>query len=199
MQNNIKQLIKSIVHDIWSLFLGGLLMILPLTLTIALLNFSSKLVLGWLHPVKQLLPEWLIHLMPHSEFFVVIAVIFLLGALVKIFILHSIVHRIEKAIMRLPLIRPIYTGIKQLTHAFSNQDKITFKRVVYVELPAEIAPHKDEKYFNVFIPTTPNPTSGFFIVAPESAIEIVDITRHEAMAMIISGGIIQPERFTKNK
>ncbi len=214
MPSNIKQRIKSIVHDIWSLFLGGLLMILPLTLTIALLNFSCKLILGWLHPVKRFLPEWLIDLVPYSEFFVVITVIFLLGALVKIFILHSIVHRIEKAIMSLPLIRPIYTGIKQLTHAFSNQDKITFKRVVYVEfprvgihsigfltseLPIEIAPHKDEKYFNVFIPTTPNPTSGFFIVAPESAIEIVDITRHEAMAMIISGGIIQPERFRDKK
>jgi uncharacterized membrane protein len=211
---NVKQQIKAIVHDIWSLFLSGLLMILPLTLTIALFHFSCRLILGWVQPVKRFLPDWVIDLVPYSEFFVVITVIFLLGAIVKIFILHSIVHRIEKAITSLPLIRPIYTGIKQLTHAFSNQDKITFKQVVYVEfprvgihsigfvtseLPIDIAPHKDQKYYNVFIPTTPNPTSGFFIVAPESAIELVDITRHEAMAMIISGGIIQPERFMEKE
>lgn len=214
MYNTVISYIKSLLHDIWSLFLSGLLMILPLTLTIALLNFSFKLILGWLQPIKRLLPDWLIEQIPYSEFFVVIATVFLLGTIVKIFILHSIIQRIEKAIMRLPLIRPIYTGIKQLTQAFSNQDKITFKKVVYVEfprvgihsigfltseLPADIAPHTDQKYFNVFIPTTPNPTSGFFVIAPESAIEVVNITRHEAMAMIISGGIIQPERFTKEK
>ncbi len=65
------------------------------------------------------------------------------------------------------------------------------------ELQPEIAPNKKQKFFNIFIPTAPNPTSGYFVIAPEEDLIIVDLTRQEAMAMIISGGIIQPERFTK--
>lgn len=96
--------------------------------------------------------------------------------------------------------------------AFSIQDKITFKQVVLVEFPrpgihsvgfltSELAPeltlNNPQKCYGVFIPTTPNPTSGFFVVVPESDMHIVDLTRQEAMAMIISGGIIQPERLNK--
>lgn len=61
----------------------------------------------------------------------------------------------------------------------------------------EIAPNRKQKFFNIFIPTAPNPTSGYFIIATEEDIIIVDLTHQEAMGMIISGGIIQPERFTK--
>ena len=65
------------------------------------------------------------------------------------------------------------------------------------ELPPEIAPVAKQKFYNVFIPTTPNPTSGYFVMLAEDQIEIIDLTRQEAMAMIISGGIIQPERLVK--
>ena len=54
---------------------------------------------------------------------------------------------------------------------------------------------KEKKFFSIYVPTTPNPTSGYFIIAPEREITILDITRQEAMALIISGGIIQPESF----
>ncbi|MDR3550903.1 MAG: hypothetical protein P4L31_05780, partial [Candidatus Babeliales bacterium] len=66
-------------------------------------------------------------------------------------------------------------------------------------LPAELSPTKDKRYFNIFIPTTPNPTTGFFIIIPEEQIITVHLTRQEAMAMVISGGIILPDRFTKKE
>ena len=102
--------------------------------------------------------------------------------------------------------------MKKLVQAFSVQDKISFKQVVLVEFPRlgiyslglltselrqDLAPDKDKKFFNIFIPTTPNPTSGYFVILPQDQVTIIDITRQEAMAMIISGGIIQPERFSK--
>jgi uncharacterized membrane protein len=102
----------------------------------------------------------------------------------------------------------VYSGIKKLVDAFSFQDKVSFTKVVRVEFPrpgiysigflanqvdTTIAPNTDKKYFSIFIPTTPNPTSGFLIVAPEEQITILNLSRQEAMAMIISGGIIQPD------
>ena len=108
--------------------------------------------------------------------------------------------------------RPIYGGIKQLVQAFNPHDNVSFKHVVLVEfprkgiysmgfmtseMPAELTPDQATTYYNIFVPTTPNPTSGFFLVAAKENVHIVNISRQEAMALIISGGTIQPERFTQ--
>lgn len=204
--------IKKIIHQLWSLFLGGLLTLLPLALTIAVFHTSFKVLSGWLAPIKAYIPATISALIPYSEIVSIILIIFLFGIILRVFVLHTVIHAIEEIIIKIPLIRPIYSGIRQLVQAFSIQDKITFKQVVLVEFPrsgihsvgfltSELAPEltvgNPEKCYGVFIPTTPNPTSGFFIIVPESQIHIVDITRQEAMAMIISGGIIQPEQLNK--
>lgn len=109
---------------------------------------------------------------------------------------------------------PIYSGIKQLVQAFTVPEQLTFKKVVLIEfprkdlysigfltreIPADMAPNTVHKYFTIYIPTTPNPTTGFLIVAPENDFIIINISRQEAMSLIISGGIIQPERFVKSE
>jgi uncharacterized membrane protein len=206
--------IKKIIHQLWSLFLGGLLTLLPLALTIAVFHTSFKVIAGWLAPIKAYIPATISTLIPYSEIVSIILIIFLFGIILRVFVLHTVVHAIEEIIIKIPLIRPIYSGIRQLVQAFSIQDKITFKQVVLIEFPragihsvgfltselaSELTVGNSEKCYGVFIPTTPNPTSGFFIIVPESQIHIVDLTRQEAMAMIISGGIIQPEQLNKNK
>ena len=135
-----------------------------------------------------------------------------IGVVIRALFLKRFVLQFEEILFKVPLVRPIYSGIKQLIHAFSIQDKITFKKVILVEfprpglyslgfltseLPSSIAPTPNEKFYNIFIPTTPNPTSGFFVILSEKEFKEVDLTRQEAMAMIISGGIIQPERLLK--
>jgi uncharacterized membrane protein len=206
------KLIKKVTHQIWSLFLGGLITLLPLTLTVAVFHTSFKILAGWLAPIRAYVPEQIANLVPYAEIIGVILVIFLFGIILRVFVLHTVVHAIEDIIIKIPLIRPIYSGIRQLIQAFSIQDKITFKQVVLVEFPhpgihsvgfltSELAPeltlNNPQKCYGVFIPTTPNPTSGFFVIVPESDVHIIDLTRQEAMAMIISGGIIQPERLNK--
>jgi len=179
------------------------------------LHASFKLIRSWLEPayisVKQsgFLQDIPI---PYIEIIVIIGGIFALGALLNIVILRSLIYRIEDLIFKLPMIRAIYSGVKQLVNAFSLKDQMTFKEVVLVEfprkglysvgfltsaLPPELAPSQDTAFFNVFVPTTPNPTSGYFLILPKSDITKTDLTRQEAMALIISGGIIQPERFKK--
>jgi len=205
----IKKIVVKILRYLWSLFLNGLLTILPITFTIVILSFSYRIIDGWLEPIREIKPEFFKKI-PHAEVVIVIVAIFLIGTILKIFLLKRIIHIFEDLISKIPIIRPIYLGTKQLVQAFGMKDKITFKKIVMIEfprkdvyclgfltseLPAKLSPLKDEKFFNIFVPTTPNPTSGYFIILPEKDITIVDLTRQEAMAMIISGGIIQPDRF----
>lgn len=235
----MKSLRKKINHAInWisSIFLNGLFTILPLTLTVALFTFVFNQIIKWLAPLKF----WLIQhnilsaplsqsffsciqvgkfsfQVPYIEVFLVLILIFIIGLVMHNIVLKRLLHGflqlIESFMFQIPLIRSVYGGIKQLVHAFSMQDKLSFKRVVFVEfprhgiyslgfltseLPAEVAPNKEGKYYNIFIPTTPNPTSGFFVILPETSISVVNLSRQEAMAMIISGGIIQPERFMRS-
>ena len=132
----------------------------------------------------------------------------------QIFVLRSLLDYIESHIVRIPLVRLVYGGVRQLVNAFSSQDKVTFKQVVMLEFPIEnvysigfltgempqaLTPHNTIKYYNVFVPTTPNPTTGFFILVPEDKIHITQLTRQEAMELIISGGIICPTRFIERK
>ncbi len=205
----IRKNIASLFAVVKSLFLKGLFTLLPLTITIALINFLFNLVKSWLNPVYQLEPE-AFKVIPHSEIILVILVIFFVGLIMQMFIFTHIVDLIENSIFsRIPLLRQIYFGTKQLTNALNPNDQITFKHVVNVPFGApgcyalgfltnyvhsDLSPYNDQKYVSVFVPTTPNPTTGFYLVVPEDACKIVPLTRQEAMAIIISGGILQPER-----
>lgn len=207
MSHQKKNIFFSFFDSIFSLFLTGLLTLLPVTLTIAVFTITFRLLVGWLAPLKRFgLP--FVGTTPYSELILAIIIIFIAGTLYNMFLLRPIIHAIEGLFARIPLIRPVYSGIKKLVHAFSFQDKASFTQVVRIEFPKAgihsigflasqidpaIAPAGPTKYFSVFIPTTPNPTSGFLVLVPESEITVLEISRQDAMAMIISGGIIQPD------
>jgi len=210
-QEKKRNLLFRLFDALWSLFLNGLVILMPIMLTIAIFHISSKLVEALLEPLQQFRPQFLKDI-PYSEILIIIAVIFLVGMVLKVIVLRSIVHAVEDVIAKIPLVRPVYSGIKQLVQAFSAQNKVSFKKVVLIEfprkniysigfltseMPHQIAPNAQEKFFSIFVPTTPNPTSGYFIMVSEEQITVIDLSHQEAMALIISGGIIQPERFKK--
>lgn len=213
MKNRIKNYFATFGNTIWSLFVSGLLTLLPITLTIAIFNVSFKILKGWLAPIRNFEPE-LLRAIPFSELFLVLIFIVLIGIVLKVFILQTLIHALERIVFKMPLVRTLYSGIKQLVHAFNPQDKVSFKRVVLIEfprqgiysvgfltseLPEELSPEKSKAYFNIFVPTTPNPTTGFFFMVSREHFLETQLSRQEAMALIISGGIIQPERFTKSQ
>ena len=205
--------IISTCYDLcWSIFINGLCALLPITLTLGLFTLSFRLIESWIKPIHNLTPAFLIHV-PYAEIILILAFIFLVGLILKLFVLQHLIHSCEQILCKIPLIRPIYSGIKQLVHAFGAQDSLTFKKVVLVEfprkgtyslgfltseLPLDLRPNPKKRFYNIFIPTTPNPTSGYFIIIEEEGIQEVNLTQHEAMALIISGGIIQPDRFEHN-
>lgn len=207
MRNKKHTIIVQILHELWSLFLTGLFAILPITLTIAVFTLTFRIVQGWLEPLKQFQIPFLSSI-PYSEVILAIIIIVVAGTLYNILILRPIIHVIENLFGKVPLVRTVFSGIKKLVEAFSFQDKASFSQVVMVEFPRagiysigflagefapELSPDKSQKYFSVFIPTTPNPTSGFLVLVPGNQISTLNLTRQEAMALIISGGIIQPE------
>lgn len=201
-------LFKRILNYIKLIFLDGLLIILPIALTIGIFAFFFRILKGWLAPIYRLEPEYLKSI-PQSEILLVIILILLVGIIFRTFFMKTFISTIESIFFRIPLMNPVYSGIKQLVQAFTVPEKLTFQKVVLVQFPSkeiysigfltreiapDMAPSKDQKYYGVFVPTTPNPTTGFFIMVPENSFQIMDLTRQEAMSMIISGGIIQPER-----
>ena len=203
-------IIQSIKNYIKNLFLTGLLFLLPIAITFSLFSFSLNLILSWLVPLRKLEIPFL-EAIPYYEVILVVLFIFSVGVFLKAFILKPFIQFIEDVFAQIPLIRTVYFGAKQLIQAFSGQDQASFKEVVYVEfpragvysvgfltskVPKEIAPNKEITYYNIYIPTTPNPTTGYFVMFPAGQFKHTDLNRQEAMALIISGGILQPERYS---
>jgi uncharacterized membrane protein len=190
-----------------SAFLNGFFTLLPLAMTIWLFRSIFRLVKGWIEPLHQFIPPKLC-CVPHSEVVIVILFIILMGIILKLFFLKRIVHTIEENIVfKIPLIKQVYGGIKQLVHALTRHDQNSFQTVVIVEFPRkgsyslgfltnklDIHYNNQKNLCSVFVPTTPNPTTGFLIILPEDECQIVEMTRQEAMTMIISGGIVAPKQ-----
>jgi uncharacterized membrane protein len=207
----IRRFFSFIFGHIWSLFINGLLTLLPITITLGLFSFTFRLIKGWLAPLRDFQDQVpYLKDIPHAEIILAFAVIFIAGVVLKSFIIRSVVEVFEMLVEQVPLVRPVYTGIKQLVTAFSPKDTMTFKQVVLVEFPRnglysigfqttqmakELAPDPEHVFYNIFIPTTPNPTTGYFVVVKKQDFKPIDLTTQEAMALIISGGIVQPKRY----
>jgi uncharacterized membrane protein len=201
-----KKLGKVIVNQTQSLFLNGLLMLLPITITFYLFKFAFRIMQSWIEPLRNIEPEYL-RTIPYIEFGLALSLILLLGLISRNLIFKKLIHYIERLILKVPLIRPVYNGSKQIVHAFTHNDKSSFQQVVFIEFPRkglyslgfltsqlapELAPYQDKTFYNIFIPTTPNPTTGYYIIATADDFKPTRLTRQEAMSLIISGGIVQP-------
>lgn len=208
----IKKQTKRFLNGLWNVFIDGFFTLLPLCVTIGIFSFSFSLLKNLLSPLQGLGIPYL-DLIPHHEFLVVLTLILLAGIFLKSFVLRSMLDFFETVFSKIPLVRPIYLSVKQLVDAFSPSDNPTFKKIVLVEFPrkgiysigfltgefsSQLVPtNKKETYYSIFVPMTPNPTNGFFIAITEDDFTEIDLTTQEAMALVMSGGIIQPDRLKK--
>lgn len=142
-------------------------------------------------------------------FGVVIFVVFtaIIGALTKGFFGRQLVKWGENLVERLPLVRSIYNGTKQIAETILSQSSNNFKQAVLIEYPrkgiwavgflatttrGEVAQKLPEEAVSIFLPTTPNPTSGFLLFVPKSDIVVLDMDVEEAAKLIISAGLVTP-------
>lgn len=195
-------------------FISGLLFWIPLGLSVVVVKFFLELVNNIVP--TQYLPEVLFDLgnaIPGSGIVWVILIMLITGALVNNFIGRKLIQLWEKLLNKIPGFRSIYSALKQLSDTVLSPSGESFKKALLVEYPrkgmwtiafqtgnygGEVAKKIGQEMINIYIPTTPNPTSGFFIMlAKEDVIEL-DMNVDEAFKLIISTGVVTPTQ-TKDK
>ncbi len=195
-------------------FITGLLILVPLAITLWVLN----LIIGTMDQSLLLLPErWRpeaifgFHI-PGLGTILTLLIIFLTGLATRNFIGKQVVHVWESVLTRIPVVSSIYTSVKQVSDTLLSSSGNAFRKAVLVQYPrqgcwtiafltgvpgGDVRNHLKGEYISIYVPTTPNPTSGFFLMVPrEDAIEL-DMNVDEALKYIVSMGVVSPEHFAK--
>lgn len=188
---------------------AGLLVWIPLTVTLLIIKFLVDLVDQTLLLLPEgLQPQNLIGFrIPGLGLVLTVVVVFVTGMVVTNLFGQQIVRLGERLLARIPVVRSIYASVKQVTETLFSSSGRSFRKVVLVEFPRagawslafqtgdgaeEICRKTGKAVANVFVPTTPNPTSGFFIMVPREHIIELDMSVDEGLKMLLSVGVVQP-------
>lgn len=191
-------------------FISGLLVWLPIVVTIVVLKFLVDLLSKSLELLPtSYQPDVLLGMhIPGIGVILTLAVIFLTGLLAANFVGSKLVALGDALMARIPLVRSVYTGVKQVTQTLFTPGGQSFRKVLLVEFPGpgiwsiafqtgevsqEIEGRLKEPMISYFVPTTPNPTSGFLMMAPRSKVIDLDISVDQALKLVISLGVVQPK------
>lgn len=213
-----QRLWKAVREALRRYFVAGLLAFAPIGITIWALAFIIRRLDNLLLPavIELLFPrlEEPPDIPPLVGALFTLLVILVAGVIVRHFFGHEIVRLGERLLSRVPVARSIYNGVKQLFEAIlaTSDAQSTFNRVVLVEYPrrgswsvafvtgpvrgAVRDAFPNARMLNCFIPTTPNPTSGFYLLVPESDVLEVDLSVEDAFKVIMSAGLVTPERLS---
>jgi uncharacterized membrane protein len=203
---------KSFLSKIRSYFLTGVIITAPVGLTF----YVAILFIGFVDSrVRNIIPEKYhydnllpIEIPGIGLLFVFILLTFI-GFLTAGLIGRFIIKLGERIISRLPIIRSVYGALKQIFESVLASSSKSFREVVLIEYPrkgvwaigfitgdtkGEVQNATKENMVNVFLPTTPNPTSGFLLFVPRKDVTILDMNVEEGIKMVISGGIVTPKQ-----
>jgi len=200
-----KQKKRSILAKIRNYFIAGVVVLIPIGITIYLTLFlvsmTSKILPKEINP-----NHYLPYNVPGLEILMSVVLITLIGFLSLSFIGRKLLDVFDNILKKIPILRTIYSAIVQMTETFTKSDNKR-KNVVLVEYPrkgswavgfatrentGEISNKTQKKLINVFIPTTPNPTSGFLLMFPKEDVIYLDLTFEEASKFIVSAGTSNP-------
>ncbi len=199
MNKNKKK--RSITLILRNYFITGVVVLIPIGFTLYLTKFiigiSSKIIPENINP-----NSYLPYAIPGIEILISVIFITIVGGLSLSFLGKRILKIIDDLFKRIPFLRTIYSAILQMTETFSNKENDK-KSVVLVEYPrkgvwavgfatkenkGEMAKKTNKKLINVFVPTTPNPTSGFLLMFPTDEVIHLNMTFEEASKFIVSAG-----------
>ena len=189
------------------IFITGLAIIIPVGLTLYILIFLIDMMDNLLKIIPfRYQPETLLGFrIPGLGVIVTVVLIFVCGLVAKSYLGYRIVSSGESFVDKIPFVRSIYQSIKQVSDSMFADRRSGFKKVVLVEFPRkgiytvgfvtgnpgpEIQSKVGQTCISVFLPTTPNPTSGYLVIVPEDDLLQVDMTVEEALTYIISVGIV---------
>ena len=202
----LKEKKRSIFARIRNYFIAGVVVLIPIGvtfyLTILLITISSRILPNEINP-----NHYLPYNIPGLEIIISIILITLIGWLSLSFIGRRLLNLFNNILKKIPILRTIYSAIGQMTETFTKTDKDK-KNVVLVEYPrkgswavgfatkentGEISDKVKKDLINVFVPTTPNPTSGFLLMFPKDEVIYLDLTFEQASKFIVSAGTSNPD------
>ncbi len=192
---------KSLTLILRNYFITGVVVLIPIGFTLylskILIGISSKIIPQNINP-----NNYLPYAIPGIEILISVIFITIVGGLSLSFLGKRILKLIDDLFKRIPFLRTIYSAILQMTESFSNKDNDK-KSVVLIEYPrkgvwavgfatkenkGEMAKKTNQSLINVFVPTTPNPTSGFLLMFPINDVIYLNMTFEEASKFIVSAG-----------
>ena len=197
----IKEKKSNFLTRLRNYFIAGIVVLIPLGitayLTILIITISSKVLPKEINP-----NHYLPYNIPGLEIIISLFIITFIGWLSLSFLGRKFLNLFNNILKRIPILRTIYSALGQMTQTFTNTDSKK-KNVVLVEYPrrgswavgfatkdnvGEITAKTNKKLVNVFVPTTPNPTSGFLLMFPKDEVIYLDMTFEEASKFIVSAG-----------
>ena len=189
-------------------FISGLLFWIPLALSVLVIKFFLEVVNNFIP--ARFLPETLLNLdtsIPGSGILLVIVIILLTGALVTNILGRKLLALWERALNKIPGFRNIYNVLKKVSTTVLNTSSDSFRKAFLVQYPSkgiwviafQSGDYKGQaealigkEILNLFVPTTPNPTSGFFIMVSKNDVLELNMSVEEAFKLVISAGVVTP-------
>jgi uncharacterized membrane protein len=197
-------------------FFTGLIVIAPIGITVWLIWTLTGWIDGWVLPLipqrynpSILIAEWTGIQINIRGIGVVTALLFtmVIGWVAKGLIGRSMIRWAESLVLSIPVVRTVYSGLKQIAETILKQGEQNFDKACLIEYPrkgiwaiafistkgkGEIQSKTDDEVVSVFMPTTPNPTSGFLLFVPIKDIQVLDMSVEDAAKLIISAGLVYP-------
>jgi uncharacterized membrane protein len=192
-------------------FITGLLVLVPLAITLWVLN----LIIGTMDQSLLLLPEsWRPEALvgfriPGMGTILTLVIIFLTGLAARNFVGNQVVLIWESILTRIPVVNSIYSSVKQVSDTLFSSSGNAFRKAVLVQYPragcwtiafltgtpgGDVRNHLQGDYVSLYVPTTPNPTSGFFLMVPRAEVIELDMSVDAALKYIVSMGVVAPEQ-----
>ena len=206
-------MIKKLQRRIRNVFITGLLITLPIALTYFILQFLfrnldalSPVFTNVLIDMGAPIPEG--YRIPALGLVITLLIVLAVGWFTTNFFGRRFLHLGETIVEKIPFVRRIYKGSKQVVQSIANADTSTFRKVVLLEFPrrgmlaigfvtgsarGEVQDLTKEDVLNVFVPTMPNPTSGFLIFAPPEELTEINMSIEDGIKYVVSGGIVTTE------
>ncbi len=213
-------MIRKIWNRVFVNFFNGIVILLPAAVTVAIVRWLviklNDVILSPL--VKFFAPlSWENQHVLMAKSVIFFAVIFSVAAIgwgAKVFMINRVFGLGERVLVMVPIVGKIYSTSKQIFGSLLGQGKTIFKQVVLVEYPrkglytigfttgttkGELKDTVGQSGVNVFVPTAPNPTSGFFLVIPKESIRFLKMSVEDGMKLVVSGGSVQPLTTSLNR
>ncbi|WP_291321851.1 DUF502 domain-containing protein [Desulfonatronospira sp.] len=191
--------------------LAGLLFLAPIVATFLIL----KVTIEWIDRILLIIPpafrpeNFMPFPVPGLGLILLLLVLIFSGMFVRNYLGKKLVYVWERIVEHIPIVNKIYTAVKQLLDTIARGTTKDFKRVVLIEYPkegvyamayvtgiavGELQEKTKRKMVNVYVPTTPNPTSGFYLMVPEDETIPLDMSVEDSFKLLMSGGILAPEK-----